>query len=112
MGSLGFCLRSTSNKDHRIPVAAWISRARLRYLRFHTLRLDQAKSRANPPVWRLTRQRFLDMQPPDPLHDPYTVGTLITIAQAQRSALERSSRPARPVLVVRASPPACLKPFC
>ncbi|KAK3903575.1 hypothetical protein C8A05DRAFT_14475 [Staphylotrichum tortipilum] len=100
MVSIGFCLRKTSNLGYRIPVAAWNSCGRLRDLRFQAMGLDKEKVRSNLPVWRMARLQFLDILPANPLRDPYTLGTLISIAQAQRAALSLSGQPAPPMLPV------------
>lgn len=109
---MGFCLRSISDKKCRIPIAAWTSCSQLRSLRFQAMRLNKLTPRANLPVWQMARLRFLGMQPRNPLRDPFTLGTLISIAQAQRSALSISGLPVPPLILVRSLPPSRPKIFC
>ncbi|KAJ9372904.1 hypothetical protein DTO282E5_2314 [Paecilomyces variotii] len=78
-------------KGHLPPVAAFINRSDIKRLRTDTFSKRYPR-RYSKPTYSLLKLQLKKIIPPEPLHDPYIVALLISLAYEQRYFAQRSGQ--------------------
>ncbi|RFU73819.1 hypothetical protein TARUN_8425 [Trichoderma arundinaceum] len=73
--------------EPRRPIAALVDRGQIEWMRKETLGGNR-KRQCNSPILRLFHKKWKKVNPTDPLHDPYIVALLISLAQEKRRYLQ------------------------
>jgi hypothetical protein len=95
---LGFSVRTESKDRSPVPVALWADTLDIGCGRQKTL-APMSSWCKNRPVYGLATLRLKAVTPAEPLHDPYILALLISVAQGQLEAVEHDQGPPKDPLM-------------